>query len=484
MTAGAHTQDGSRIDKLRPYRKYKNTGAAWLPKIPESWSLVRNGQLFAQRNETGFEDLPILEVSLHTGVRVRDFDTAARKQVMSNRAAYKRARAGDLAYNMMRMWQGAVGVAPVDGLVSPAYVVARPFDPSGTPYFNLLFRTPDYMREVENFSRGIVPDRNRLYWEAFKQIQTPVPPAEDRTAIIRYLLHLDGKVRRFTASKKRLIALLNEQKQAIIHRTVTRGLDGTVRLKPSDVEGLGDVPEHWSMKRLSHLTDPRRPIMYGIVLPGPNVDEGVYIVKGGNCEPGRLQREYLSKTTFDIEARYARSRLRHPDLVFAIRGGVGATETVPADLDGANLTQDAARVAPADGVHPAWLLYTLRATATQRQAEKQIVGATIRGLNIRDLKRIMIALPPFAEQVAIAAYLVEALRESEAATASASREIALLTEFRIRLINDVVTGRVDIRKAVTRLPVDGNERIPEIANDLNNADFQEDELGATEDDFE
>lgn len=177
--------------KVQPYATYKDSGLSWLPLIPESWSVVRNGRLFAQRNETGFAELPILEVSLHTGVRIRTFDVASRKQVMSDRSAYKRARCGDLAYNMMRMWQGAVGTAPVDGLVSPAYVVARPFAGTHVRYFAHLYRTAMYMREVEAYSRGIVADRNRLYWTAFKQMTAPCPPAHEQEAIVRFLAHAD-----------------------------------------------------------------------------------------------------------------------------------------------------------------------------------------------------------------------------------------------------------------------------------------------------
>lgn len=103
----------------------------------------------------------MLEVSIKTGVRVRNLDSAARKQVMSDFSKYKRACQGDIAYNMMRMWQGAVGVSPIDGLVSPAYVVARPHADTNSQFYASLFRTPVYMNEVNNFSRGIVSDRNQ-----------------------------------------------------------------------------------------------------------------------------------------------------------------------------------------------------------------------------------------------------------------------------------------------------------------------------------
>ncbi len=93
-------------------------------------------------------------------------------------------------------------------------------------------------------------DRNRLYWDDFKQMPSPVPPPEEQAAIVRFLDHVDRRIRRYIRAKQKLIALLNEQKQAIIHRAVTRGLDPNVRLKPSGVEWLGEVPEHWEVRRL------------------------------------------------------------------------------------------------------------------------------------------------------------------------------------------------------------------------------------------
>ncbi|WP_052515474.1 restriction endonuclease subunit S [Dethiosulfatarculus sandiegensis] len=172
---------------LLPYPNYKYSGKPWAGDIPEHWELWRNGRLLSQRNQTGYGDLPILEVSLRTGVRVRDMDNMKRKQMMSDREKYKRAAKGDIAYNMMRMWQGAVGVASVDGLVSPAYVVARPFPEVDCRYYSYLFRTQAYMDEVDGYSRGIVKDRNRLYWPDFKSMPSVVPPYEEQRQIAKYL---------------------------------------------------------------------------------------------------------------------------------------------------------------------------------------------------------------------------------------------------------------------------------------------------------
>ena len=142
------------IGGLGTYPEYRDSGLPWLGRIPAHWDVRRNGRLFSQHNETGFPDLPILEVSLKTGVRVREIGHGLRKQFMADRAKYKRTVRGDIAYNMMRLWQGAVGTAPTDGLVSPAYVVAKPYPDADSRYYSYLFRTAAYMDEVNKYSHG------------------------------------------------------------------------------------------------------------------------------------------------------------------------------------------------------------------------------------------------------------------------------------------------------------------------------------------
>ena len=209
----------------QPYPAYKPSGVEWLGKVPVHWEVRRNGRLFVQRNETGFPELPILEVSLNTGIRIRDFGNSDRKQIMAVRSEYKRAVKGDIAYNMMRMWQGAVGVIPVDGLVSPAYVVARPLKGTESRYFSALFRTNVYMAEVDKYSHGIVKDRNRLYWEDFKQMPTPYPPPDEQGCIVRYLDKTTDDIDTVVARGRQEIDLLREYRTRLITDVVTGKLD-------------------------------------------------------------------------------------------------------------------------------------------------------------------------------------------------------------------------------------------------------------------
>ncbi len=216
--------------------------------------------------------------------------------------------------------------------------------------------------------------------------------------------------------------------------------------KDSGVEWLGEIPAGWEVKRLWHLTPPDRRIMYGIVLPGPNVEDGVAVVKGGDVSPERLRLDRLSRTTREIESRYVRSRLKGGDLVYAIRGSIGEVAIIPDELAGANLTQDAARVAYTTVVHGLWLLHALKSLAVFAQLEAGALGATIRGINIRDLKRASIPVPPRAEQEAIATFLDRETAKIDALITKVHIAIDHLKELRTALISAAVTGKIDVRE--------------------------------------
>ena len=421
------------IDGLKPYSDYEDSRLPWLGEIPSHWEVRRNGRLFVQSNETGFPDLPILEVSLKTGVRVRDMENLARKQVMSDKEKYKRAKQGDIAYNMMRMWQGAVGVAPVDGLISPAYVVAHPLPETDSRYFQYLFRIGSYMNEVNKFSRGIVSDRNRLYWEDFKQMPSPFPPPDEQAAIVPFLDHVDRRVRRYIRAKRQLIALLNEQKQAIIHRAVTRGLDPNVKLKPSGFEWLGDVPKHWDIRRLRHALEMR---VSNVDKHTKDNEESVRLcnyVDVYKNEHITNSVEFMAATATPEEVK--RFRLEVGDVLITKDSEAWDDIGVPALV----------MYASADlvcGYHLAlfrplkrlldggYLLRVLQSKKIAYQFHVASSGVTRYGLSHEAIKSFRIPLPTLSEQVEISQYLDEATETIESAVVRAESEIVLFREYR------------------------------------------------------
>jgi type I restriction enzyme S subunit len=199
----------------------KESGIYWLGRIPSHWKLEPNGRLFRETDERGLRDLPVLSVSLSTGVEERDFSEDRIQPKMSDFADYKVARRGDVVFNKMRMWQGAVGVAPVDGFVSPDYTVLRPGPESNPWFFTTLYRTAGYTCEVNRFSHGIALDRNRIYWDAFKNILSPVPPRPEQDAIAAEVRRLKNEVGKRVGVLERGTALLREYRQALISAAVT-----------------------------------------------------------------------------------------------------------------------------------------------------------------------------------------------------------------------------------------------------------------------
>jgi type I restriction enzyme S subunit len=282
--------------------------------------------------------------------------------------------------------------------------------------------------------------------EKYGNLSLPLPPPSEQQVIISFLDRETTKIDALVAKKERLIELLQEKRAALITRAVTKGLDPNVPMKDSGVEWLGEVPAHWGVKRLKHLTPSERPIMYGIVLPGPNVDDGVPIVKGGDVSPERLRLDRLSRTTVEIESGYAKSRLRGGDLVYAIRGSIGEVARVPDELEGANLTQDAARIAYTHSIYGPWLLYVLKSAAVFSQLEAGALGATIRGINIRDLKRVLIPVPERAEQEAIGTFLDHETEKLDKLLAKVREGIGKLKEYRTAIISAAVTGKIDVRE--------------------------------------
>ena len=273
------------IANLIPYPKMKNSGIEWLGVVPKHWEVLPNRALFAEVKERGHPEEQMLSVTIIKGVIRQQAllaDSSKKDSSNQDKSAYKLVRSGDITYNKMRAWQGAVGVSDYQGIVSPAYVVERPRKGASSHYLHHLLRTPAFAKEAERWSYGITSDMWSLRPEHFKMIYGCLPPLPEQAAIVRFLDHANRSIRRYIRAKQKLITLLEEQKQAIIHQAVTGQVDVRTgqpypAYKPSGVEWLGDVPKYWEVKRFKFLArvangqvDPRRPEHRGKILVAPN----------------------------------------------------------------------------------------------------------------------------------------------------------------------------------------------------------------------
>lgn len=230
---------------LNPSAPMKDSGIEWFGRSPKHWEPYRLATVFAEVNEAGEEDLPILSVSIHYGASDKqlDEDDLERKVTRSeDEAKYKKVAPGDLVYNMMRAWQGGFGTIVVLGMVSPAYVVARPSGKVSARFIELLLRTPPAVEELRRHSRGVTDFRLRLYWEEFKNIRVCLPPPGEQEAI---LSHVDQKTVEFDElmdAAEGMISLLRERRSAVISSAVT----GKVDVRPLAAKPVASEREYSS----------------------------------------------------------------------------------------------------------------------------------------------------------------------------------------------------------------------------------------------
>ena len=213
---------------LNPDVPLKDSGIPWLGMIPAHWEVKRITTLFKERDERGQPELPLLVVSIHSGVSLREFSNDKIEQQAADFNTYKVALKGDISFNKMRMWQGAVGCVPCDGLVSPDYVVAEPFEKIYSDYYGMLFKTPMFSDESACRSHGIVWDRLRLYWDEFKDISVPVPPFAEQKNIVVAVSIQQEKLNNLKSITEKTIALLQERRTALISAAVTGKLSEEV----------------------------------------------------------------------------------------------------------------------------------------------------------------------------------------------------------------------------------------------------------------
>jgi type I restriction enzyme S subunit len=380
-------------------------------------------------------------------------------------AGHKLCQPNDLAINTMWAWMGALGISPYAGIVSPSYGVYRVRDPEALlpTFLHHLLRTPAYVAEYTIRSSGIHSSRLRLYPQQLLRIPIPRPPVEEQLAIVRFLDHANRQFDRAIRAKRKLIALLNEQKQAIIHRAVTRGLDPNVPMKDSGVPWLGEVPGHWDVVALRH----RYSQCLGKMLDSTRITGTYPVPYLRNTDVQWDSINHDSLPVMDIKpAEYERYLVKPGDLLVCEGGEVGRCAIWTGDLAVCGFQKALHRLRPLDESRdlPRFAFYVLRAGAKNGAFDDGHVS-TIQHLTGDKLRAHRFAFPPGREQEYIVDKLDEETGRIDALIERVRREITLLVEYRTRLTSDVVTGQLDVREAALTLPALEPDAAPSALDD-------------------
>lgn len=443
------------IADLKPYAEYKESGLPWLGQVPEHWELQKPrhiGSLLKGVGGTKEDAVSAGVPCVRYGELYTTHNFFVRKPkafVHPDRAlSYTPLHYGDALFaasgeTLEEIGKSAVNLIEGRAVCGGDVIILRPTVPVHAPFLGYVMDCRPSANQKATMGRGTTV--KHIYPDELKQLLFPFPPVPEQAAIVRFLDWANGRLERAIRAKRKVIALLGEQKQAIIHRAVTRGLDPSVPLKPSGIPWLGDIPQHWEVRRIKYLLC--------------EVDER----SSTGSEPLLSMRMHHGLVLFADHftrppqaATLVGFKIVRPGQFVVNRMQAGNGVIFASTLTGL-VSPDYAVFDPVGDANVEFLgeLFRSRSVRVKFRAESKGLGTGTSGFlrlyNDR-LGAIHVALPPREEQGAILEGLAGELSGANTAISRLEREIELLREYRTRLVADVVTGKLDVREAAARLP--------------------------------
>ena len=478
------------IANLGPYPAMKDSGVESLGEVPKHWEVQpigRMGRLFKGNGGSKEDEVPAGVPCVRYGdlySRHEYFITCAKGFVSVERATdYTPIRYGDLLFaasgeTIEDIGRSAVNLMQTGAVCGGDLLLMRPKVAVLPEYLGYAADSAASREQKARMGRGFTVVH--IYRSQLRRLALPLPPVTEQAAIVRFLGHVNRRIQRYIRAKLKLIKLLEEQKQAIIHQAVTRGLDQNVHFESSGVDWLGEVPEHWEVRKVgavsARVTKGTTPTTLGRGF----VDEGVRFVKVESIsQDRRVMATMCSFIDAATDELLARSRLRAGDVLVAIAGAIGRVAVVAEDDCPANCNQAVAIVSPHTGqVSAQWLSLVLSSPAAQAHLSTAAVQSAQANLSLADLRQMQVPIPPLQEQRELDRRLNDVVEAVNGAIRRASLEIELVKEFRTGLVAEVVTGKLDVREAAARLPDEGDEPdvVDEVGEGLDAVEASDDEL--------
>lgn len=424
------------------YESYKDSGVDWLGKIPSDWDLLKVKNIFrlvmkfAPKNN----DCELLSVYTDIGVKPRK-ELEERGNRATTTDGYLIVEKGDIVVNKLLAWMGAIGLSDYDGVTSPAYDVLKPKMPIEGIFYHLLFRSPQCTSELKRHSRGIMDMRLRLYFDKFGDVVVPYPNIEVQKKIVSFLAEKTAQIDQAIALKQQQIEKLNEYKQIVIQNAVTKGLNPNAPMKDSGVEWIGDIPEHWDVKKLKNVSK----VVLGKMICNEktgNMKLKPYL-KSKNIQWLKVDLNSVDEMWFTPK-EMEMYRLKQGDLVLSEGGEVGKTCIWNNDLEECYIQNSAHKVTFENKQNSKYYLYLFFSLGKQGQFEKIVNRVSIGHLTKEKLINTFVFCPPLSEQNEIVKLIDDYLIKFNEIINCYETQIDRLKEYKNILINQAVTGKIKI----------------------------------------
>lgn len=426
----------------KPYLTYRDTDVPWIPKMPKHWDEVKVKFLFKERVEKGYEDEPLLAATQTQGVVPKELYETRTVTAQKDFHLLKLVEVGDFVISL-RSFQGGIEYAYYRGIISPAYTIMKPLPEVFGGYFRYLFKSKHFIDDLATYVTGIREGQNIDYGK-FRDSFQPIPSLSEQRQIADYLDNKCTLIDTFIQKKTRLIELLKEQKQAIINKAATRGIDPNALLKPSGIDWLGDIPEHWEVKKLKYLVK---------FLGGgtPSKDNPSYW-KGSIpwISPKDMKQDEIEDSIDHISENAVLETsvtLVPSESVLIVVRGMILAHSFPTAINKteATINQDMKALVCNKLIHPHYLQLFLKGmqgmiislTSESSHGTKKIESATLKNINI--------FFPPISEQLKIVSKVNMDLKKVDHTVKRIKHEIRLAREYKTTLIAEAVTGKIDVR---------------------------------------
>ena len=420
------------------YEKYKKSISPFLEEIPFHWKETYLSHAYSLSSDTGHTEEQLLSVFLDKGVV--SYSSTDQKQVhkpSEDMSKYQLVNPGDFVINNQQAWRGSVGISRYKGIVSPAYYIWRPRKDNNPYYMNYLFRDHYIIDQFVLASKGVGSIQRQVYVPYMKRIILSIPPREEQNQIVRYLDWQVSKINKLIHGYQRQIKLLEERRQTVIDRAVTKGVRHGRQMQSMQANWMGDIPADWKMipsKRLFLESKERK---------HPDDKPATASQKYGII----LQEDYMkSENKRIVIATQGLDDWKHvePDnFVISLRSFQGGIER--SEIFGC-VTWHYIVLLPQKYVVPRYFKWLLKSKsyikALQGTSEFIRDGQDLRYSNF---VKVDLPLIPTSEQEEIADYIEQETAKIDRAVPVLEKEIELLKEYCTRLISDVVTGQMDVR---------------------------------------
>lgn len=429
---------------MERYNEYKDSGVQWLGEIPSHWDMLALKHILKLRKKlVGKQSYKydLLSLTLQ-GIIKRDIDNPTGK-FPSSFDTYQEVNAGDFVFCNFDNEETprAVGLSEYKGMITGAYDVLSCKNSNLTNrYLIYYFLYIDDAKRFKPLYKGL---RKTVPFDSFMSYKIPVPSIEEQQAIAFYLDTATAKIDEAIAQQQKMIDLLNERKQIIINNAVTKGLNPDAPMKDSGVEWIGEIPEHWEVMKLKHVTSK---IGSGSTPRGGAEvyqDSGIMFLRSQNVYNDGLKLDDVAHIVDGVHQKMKGTQVKYNDILYNITGGSIGRCCCYDREDEANVNQHVSIVRP-KGIIAKYLMYNLQSDNAQRQLRETLKGGNREGLAAVTFKEFLILTCPKEEQNQIVSHIERMFVNIDRAISNATKQISLLQERKQIIINDVVTGKVKV----------------------------------------